>query len=76
MERNANLWTPEAGFESQELKRHPDGYPKAGYGSGTHIGLSLVLNASISEYYCGTTNSLGFKVLAHSPNELPEGKRK
>lgn len=68
----ANEWSPETGFSSQELKHHRNGYPRSGVGSGTHIGFSVILNASVNEYYCTQTNSLGFKVLLHSPNELPE----
>lgn len=41
-------------------------------GSGNHLGLSLILNATINEYYCSSTNGFGFKVLLHSSNELPE----
>lgn len=32
----------------------------------------MILNASIDEYYCSSTNGFGFKVLLHSPHELPE----
>lgn len=41
-------------------------------GTGSSLGLSLVLNAEINEYYCSSTSSYGFKVLIHSPNELPK----
>lgn len=41
-------------------------------GSGNSLGLTLVLNAAINEYYCSSTNGYGFKVLVHSPHELPE----
>lgn len=36
------------------------------------MGLSLILNASTDEHYCSSTNGHGFKVLLHSPHELPE----
>lgn len=72
LEENGNLWTPEFGFRSKDLKQHRNGYPRAGIGSGAHLGLSVILNASISEFYCSSTSGLGFKTLLHSPNELPE----
>lgn len=72
LEDKANLWTPEKGFQSQNLRFHQHGYPKPGVGSGNLLGLSLILNAAINEYYCSTTSSIGFKVVLHSPNELPE----
>lgn len=40
-------------------------------GSGNHLGLSVILNTTIDEYYCSSTNAYGFKVLLHSPDELP-----
>lgn len=40
-------------------------------GTGTNLGLTIVLDAGISEYYCSSTNSYGFKILLHSPNETP-----
>lgn len=36
------------------------------------MGLTLILNAEENEYYCSSTNGYGFKVLVHSPHELPE----
>lgn len=41
-------------------------------GTGNNLGLTLVLDVAESEYYCSSTNSYGFKVLLHSPNELPK----
>lgn len=40
-------------------------------GPGTHMGLQLTLNADVSDYYCSSTHSAGFKILLHSPNETP-----
>lgn len=40
-------------------------------GTGTPIGLTIVLNAEIGDYYCSCTNSYGFKILLHSPIETP-----
>lgn len=30
-----------------------------------------MVDAGISEYYCSSTSSYGFKILLHSPNEAP-----
>lgn len=40
-------------------------------GPGSHMGLHLILNAAVDDYYCSTTHSAGFKILLHSPNETP-----
>lgn len=39
--------------------------------SGNEMGLSLILNADVHDYYCSSTRSYGFKVLLHNPNDLP-----
>lgn len=36
------------------------------------MGLTLLLNVAEDEYFCSSTNSFGFKVMLHSPNELPK----
>ncbi|XP_030378904.1 pickpocket protein 28 [Scaptodrosophila lebanonensis] len=62
-------WTPERGY----TKKLPDFYyPRGSGGTGSRMGLSVVLNASIGEYYCTKSMSVGFKVLVHSPAELPK----
>lgn len=38
------------------------------------MGLTLVLNTAVDEYYCSSTSSYGFKVLVHSPHELPQAE--
>lgn len=40
-------------------------------GPGSHLGLKVILNANISDYYCSSTNSAGFKLLLHNPIETP-----
>lgn len=42
-----------------------------GSASGNEMGLSIVLNGNTEDYYCSSTVSYGFKVLLHSPNDLP-----
>lgn len=41
-------------------------------GSGSRLGLSLILNAALDEYYCSSTSGFGFKVVLHAPHELPQ----
>lgn len=36
------------------------------------MGLTLILNANADDYHCSSTNSIGFKVLLHSPIETPK----
>lgn len=31
-----------------------------------------MLNAATAEYFCSSTNSYGFKILLHSPNDSPK----
>lgn len=40
-------------------------------GTGTLLGLNVVLNTFVNEYYCATATSYGFRVLVHTPNEVP-----
>lgn len=35
------------------------------------MGLTLILDADVENYYCSSTSSSGFKVLVHSPIEIP-----
>ncbi|XP_037029673.1 pickpocket protein 28-like [Bradysia coprophila] len=72
LDKFANQWTPEMGFASDELKNHKLGYPRSTVGTGAHLGLSVILNAGISEYYCSSTSSYGFKILLHNPTEAPQ----
>ncbi|CAH1108555.1 unnamed protein product [Psylliodes chrysocephalus] len=62
-------WTPETGF--------PEGYndtyiPKRPLGAGAHLGLSIVLDAQVDEYYCSSTSSIGFKIIIGNPIETPK----
>lgn len=52
-------WTPERGY----AKKLPDlYYPRTSGGTGSRMGLTVVLNASTAEYYCTKSMSNGFKV--------------
>lgn len=61
-------WTPEGGYENSEQEPYP--YPVPG--SGKHMGLTLMVNADVNNYYCSSTSSSGFKLLLHSPIETPK----
>lgn len=41
-------------------------------GSGSHLGLTVILNANTDDYHCSSTNSAGFKILLHNPIETPK----
>lgn len=62
-------WTPETGFPSafKSQKVHP----RPAVGAGSHLGLYVVLNAAAHDYYCSSTDSVGFKILMHNPTETP-----
>lgn len=40
-------------------------------GPGNELGLSLIMRTNLDDYYCSSTCSKGFKILLHSPNDLP-----
>ncbi|XP_061391274.1 pickpocket protein 28-like [Musca vetustissima] len=62
-------WTPDKGYP-KDLPLHY--YPRVSGGTGSRMGLTVVLNVSSSEYYCSKTKCVGFKVLVHNPAELPK----
>uniref|UniRef100_A0A182IM43 Pickpocket n=1 Tax=Anopheles atroparvus TaxID=41427 RepID=A0A182IM43_ANOAO len=63
------LWTPETGYVG-----HPsnDSFPRVIAGTGVPMGLAIVLDANVSDYYCSSTSSTGFKIIFHSPTESPK----
>ncbi|CAD7084859.1 unnamed protein product [Hermetia illucens] len=61
-------WTPESGYPKDLPKNI---YPRTASGTGYTMGLTLVMNADIDNYYCSSSNGAGFKVLLHSPVEAP-----
>lgn len=53
-------WSPEGGYpESVRV----DEVPWRSWGPGSHLGLTVVLDANLDEYYCSSEVSMGFKVL-------------
>ncbi|CAG9862860.1 unnamed protein product [Phyllotreta striolata] len=62
-------WTPETGFPDD----YNDSYiPKKPLGAGANLGLSVVLDAQVDEYYCSSTSSIGFKIIIGNPIETPK----
>lgn len=62
-------WTPENGYTEKSNKSH---YPRPVQGAGSNMGLTLMLDADVANYYCSSTSSSGFKILLHSPAETPK----
>lgn len=63
-------WTAERGFPP-DADRFTT-YPRRAAGAGSHMGLTVLMNVHVRDYYCSTTNSAGFKVLMHPPTETPK----
>ncbi|XP_029346818.1 pickpocket protein 28-like [Acyrthosiphon pisum] len=53
-------WTPENGYPPNTPAEYTPWRP---WGAGNHLGLTLVLDAEIEEYYCSSEVSYGFKVI-------------
>uniref|UniRef100_A0A182YAL4 Uncharacterized protein n=1 Tax=Anopheles stephensi TaxID=30069 RepID=A0A182YAL4_ANOST len=63
------LWTPEQGYGEPPTNTT---YPRVIAGTGVTMGLAMVLDANVSDYYCSSTSSTGFKIIFHSPAETPK----
>ncbi|XP_019890716.2 pickpocket protein 28-like isoform X1 [Musca domestica] len=57
-------WNPEKGYPANLPPKY---YPRPAYGTGIAMGLSLILNAEVDEYYCSSSSSAGFKINLASP---------
>ena len=66
-----STWSPEGGYQVDTVNGKKP-YPVPVPGPGSHMGLTLIINADVSNYYCSSTSSSGFKVLLHSPIETPK----
>ncbi|XP_058817822.1 pickpocket protein 28 [Topomyia yanbarensis] len=62
-------WTPEGGFVGVRTNRS---FPRAIAGTGAHMGLTVILDANVNDYFCSSTSSYGFKLLLHNPTETPK----
>ncbi|KAI5730158.1 hypothetical protein M8J76_010655 [Diaphorina citri] len=49
-----------------------DSIPWRPWGAGRHLGLTVVLDANIEEYFCSSEASYGFKLLLQNPVETPK----
>ncbi|KAH8286472.1 hypothetical protein KR054_009810, partial [Drosophila jambulina] len=64
-------WDPISGYP----KRLPSSYyPRPGVGVGTSMGLQIILNGHVDDYFCSSTNGQGFKVLLYNPIDQPRLK--
>lgn len=52
-------WTPENGWKGGSRRTT---YPRPGASAGSHMGLTVILDAGLDDYYCSSGNSAGFKV--------------
>ncbi|XP_046802993.1 pickpocket protein 28 [Lucilia cuprina] len=66
---NAIDWTPEKGYPKERPSHY---YPRVSGGTGTRMGLTVILNVSSEEYYCSKSKCVGFKILVHNPAEQPK----
>lgn len=55
-------WTPENGWKNGSRSKT---YPRPAAGPGSHMGLTVILEAGLEDYYCSSGNSAGFKVRLH-----------
>lgn len=53
-------WTPEDGWKNGSRSTT---YPRPAAGPGSHMGMTVILEAGLEDYYCSSGNSAGFKVL-------------
>nr|XP_017101236.2 pickpocket protein 28 [Drosophila bipectinata] len=64
-------WDPMSGYP----KRLPSSYyPRPGVGAGSSMGLQIILNGHVNDYYCSSTNGHGFKLLLYNPIDQPRLK--
>ncbi|XP_037806112.1 pickpocket protein 28 [Lucilia sericata] len=64
-------WNPESGYQNNLPEKF---YPRPASGTGVSMGLSVILNAELDEYYCSSTNGPGIKISLHNPIETPSVK--
>ncbi|KAF5271322.1 hypothetical protein FQA39_LY08120 [Lamprigera yunnana] len=62
-------WNPENGYSENSSI---NALPWRASGAGTHLGLTIVLDAQLDAYYCSSSVGVGFKMLLHNPLETPK----
>lgn len=65
------MWTPEDGYGSTKITNIEETFPLPGVGPGNEYGLSVMLKLNTHDFFCSSTESSGFKILLHSPNDSP-----
>lgn len=60
-------WTPEGGYPK---KRPSHYYPRVSGGTGSRMGLTVIMNVSSEEYYCSKTKCVGFKVRSRATESV------
>lgn len=61
-------WSPETGYEKSDREPYPTPVP----GPGSNMGLTLILDADVANYYCSSTSSSG--EFDDSPARFPKTK--
>ncbi|KAH8368003.1 hypothetical protein KR084_005539 [Drosophila pseudotakahashii] len=64
-------WDPISGYPQRLPSSY---YPRPGVGVGTAMGLQIILNGHVNDYFCSSTNGQGFKVLLYNPIDQPRMK--
>ncbi|XP_070071468.1 pickpocket protein 28 isoform X3 [Drosophila takahashii] len=64
-------WDPISGYPQRLPSSY---YPRPGVGVGTAMGLQIILNGHVKDYFCSSTNGQGFKVLLYNPIDQPRMK--
>ncbi|XP_055844441.1 pickpocket protein 28-like [Episyrphus balteatus] len=62
-------WDPEKGYPKLMPRKF---FPRVATGTGESLGLTIILNADLEEYYCSSASGPGFKISLHSPTETPQ----
>ncbi|XP_071743578.1 pickpocket protein 28 [Lepeophtheirus salmonis] len=73
-EKNWKDWTPQDGYKNKPSQKNIlfGEMPRRTSSPGLTMGLSVLLNVQENEYYCTGSESVGFKILLHSPVDHPE----
>ncbi|XP_066261767.1 pickpocket protein 28-like [Euwallacea similis] len=66
---NVYDWNAEKGFKDMKYGEY---IPRRPLGAGAHLGLTVILDAQVDNYYCSSTRSTGFKVILSNPIETPK----
>ncbi|XP_034657912.1 pickpocket protein 28 [Drosophila subobscura] len=64
-------WNPISGYPQKLPSSY---YPRPGVGIGIAMGLQIILNGHVDDYFCSSTNGQGFKVLLYNPIDQPRMK--